>query len=103
MPTCEKCNEQWTWKETLKTTFTLDPAMTCPKCGRTQYQTQKSRIKSSILNFVILLPLPLNLFFDIPGVILLSSFPILFVLVMTLYPFLMKISSKEEYTNLFMK
>ncbi|MEC5425287.1 hypothetical protein QGM71_17525 [Virgibacillus sp. C22-A2] len=101
MPTCQNCNNKWSWKQTIKKTTTLDPAMTCPYCGEEQYQTQKSKMKNSSLNLIILLPLLISIFFSIPGVILLSVFPVLFLLVMLLYPFLVEISSKEEYSNFF--
>ncbi|MFC4024676.1 TIGR04104 family putative zinc finger protein [Oceanobacillus longus] len=71
MPTCENCHNKWNWRQTIKKSFTLDPGMTCPYCGKTQYQTQKSRTKSALLNAIILLPLLINIFFDIPGIILL--------------------------------
>lgn len=77
--------------------------MTCPYCGEKQYQTQKSKRKSGLFNVVILLPLLLNLFFDIPGVILLGLFPVLFVVIMSLYPFMLDISSREKYVNFFEK
>lgn len=46
---------------------------------------------------IVLLPLLIQLFFDIPGAIIFSLFPILFILVLILYPFLVKLSSKETY------
>ena len=101
MPICENCNNKWSWKQTIKKTTTLNPAMICPYCEEKQYQTQKSKNKSSIFNTIILLPLLLQIFFDIPRAILLSLFPILFILVMLLYPFLVKISSREEYIDFF--
>lgn len=103
MPICQNCHNKWSWKQTIKKTFTLDPGMTCPYCEEKQYQTQKSNIKSSFLNAIILLPLLSNMFFDIPGVFLLSLFPILFLIVMSLYPFLVKLSSREEHINFFEK
>ncbi|XGA33041.1 hypothetical protein Vir3643_12975 [Virgibacillus sp. CBA3643] len=71
----------------MKKSFTLDPAMECPNCDKKQYVTPKSRMRSSLLNCIILLPLLINIFFDIPGIILLSLFPILFCVVMSVYPF----------------
>ncbi|AXI00938.1 hypothetical protein DV702_15205 [Sporosarcina sp. PTS2304] len=100
MPNCENCHSKWSWKQTIKKTFTLDPAMTCPYCGERQYQTQKSKTINAFLTPIVLLPLLLKIFFDIPGAILLSLFPTLFVIVLLIYPFLIKLSSKEEYINL---
>ncbi|PIC75852.1 hypothetical protein CSV74_13815 [Sporosarcina sp. P19] len=97
MPTCEKCANQWSWKQTIKKTSTLNPAMTCPYCGEKQYQTQKSRGRVGMLTPIVLLPLLIQLFFDVPGAILLSLFPILFIFVIILYPFVVKLSSQETY------
>lgn len=101
MPTCQNCHSKWSWKQTIKKTFTLDPGMSCPYCGETQYQTQKSKTRNGFFNAIILIPLLINIFFDIPGVFLLSLFPLLFVLTMSLYPFLVEISSREEYIDFF--
>lgn len=79
--------------------MTLNPVMTCPYCGEKQYQTQKSKTKIGFLNTIVLLPLLLQIFFDIPGAFLLSLFPILAVIPILLYPFLFKLSNREEYIN----
>lgn len=95
MPTCENCNNKWSWKQTIKKTTTLNPEMTCPYCGEKQYQTQKSKTIISLLSIVILLPLLLQ----IPGAILLSVGPVLFVIVLLIYPYLVRLSSKEEFID----
>ncbi len=97
MPTCENCHNKWTWKETVKKTFTLFGKMTCPYCGETQYITQKSKMKNSFPTMLVLSPLLLNIFFDIPGVILLSLFPVLFIIVLLIYPFLVEISNTDPF------
>ncbi|PIC96767.1 hypothetical protein CSV69_04395 [Sporosarcina sp. P26b] len=97
MPTCQICHNKWSWIQTIKKTSTLNPAMTCPHCDKTQYQTQKSKGKMGILTLIVLLPLVIQLFFDIPGTIIFSLFPILFILVLILYPFIVKLSSQETY------
>ena len=97
MPTCENCNNKWSWKQTIKKTTTLNPAMTCPHCDEKQYQTKKSRVKISFLTSIVLLPLLIQIFFDMPDSILLSLFPVLLVIVLVLYPFLVKLSNGEEY------
>lgn len=71
--------------------------MICPYCEEKQYQTQKSKGKIGMLTPIILLPLIIQVFFDVPGAITIISFPILFILVIVLYPFLMKLSSEEKY------
>lgn len=57
MPTCENCNNKWSWKQTIKKTASLDPALICPYCGEKQYQTQKSKTKGGFLIVIVLLPL----------------------------------------------
>ncbi|MCH4827577.1 TIGR04104 family putative zinc finger protein [Planococcus halocryophilus] len=101
MPTCDNCHNKWNWKQTIKRTTTLDPAIICPYCGEKQYQTKKSRTKTGFLIIIILFPLLLQIFFDISEVILLSLFPILAVIVMCLYPFFIELSSREEHINFF--
>lgn len=97
MPTCQNCHNKWSWKETIKKTTTLNPEMICPYCGEKQFQTQKSKGKIAMLTPIVLLPLLIQIFFDVPGVILFSLFPILFVLVIVLYPFFVDLSSEEKY------
>jgi CXXC-20-CXXC protein len=96
MPICKNCQNKWNWKQTMRKMFTLDTAMICPYCGEKQYQTRKSKRKSAFLNALVTLPLLLNILFEIPGVILLSLFPVLFFLIMSLNPFLIHLSNKEE-------
>ena len=97
MPNCQSCCQKWSWKQTMKRYFTLNSGMICPYCEEKQYQTRKSKKKAGVLNFFVLLPLLLNSFLDIPLVVLLSLFPALFVLIMSLNPLLLQLSSKEEY------
>lgn len=103
MPICKNCRNNWSWKQTVKKMFTLDTGMKCPYCGENQYQTQKSKKRTSILNSIVLLPLLLNIFFDIPIVMLLSLFPVLFIIVISLSPFIMHLSNKEEFSFLIIR
>ncbi|MDW0109763.1 hypothetical protein QT716_06800 [Sporosarcina aquimarina] len=97
MTTCQNCNEKWNWKQTMKNTTTLNPAMTCPKCGEKQYQTQKSKKRISFLTMIILLPLLIQIFFDIPAIILLSLLPFFTVIIFLLYPFFVELSNRQRY------
>lgn len=101
LPTCKNCQETWSWKQTIKLTSTLNPAIKCPYCGKTQYQTQKSKMKISLLTIFILLPLLINLIFNVSAVFLLSSYLILFILIMILYPFIVELSNTEEYIDFY--
>jgi CXXC-20-CXXC protein len=97
MPICDNCHHRWSWKQTMKKTISLDPGLTCPYCGEVQYQTQRSKVKGGFLNgILILFPLIINTFIDIPGIYLLSLFPVIFILLMTLYPFTVEISGRGE-------
>ena len=97
MPTCQNCHQKWTWKQTIKKTMTLMPGMSCPWCGEIQYQSKKSRKKAPFLSLIVLLPLLLNLFFDMPSAILLSLIPLLAIIVFIIYPFFIDLSSTEEF------
>ncbi len=52
MPTCQHCHYEWSYKQTLKMSRTLDPAMPCPHCGTKQFLSKKARRKTSMLNFL---------------------------------------------------
>lgn len=80
---------------------TLKPELTCPYCGEKQYQTQKSKTKAAFLTPIVLLPLLIQIFFDVPGAVLLGLIPVLAVIVILLYPFLVELSCKEEYINFY--
>lgn len=99
MPICENCNNKWSWKQTIKKTTTLNPTMICPYCGEKQYQTQSSKMKISLLTPIVLLPLLIQIFLDVSRVVLVSLFSALCIVVLLVYPFLVKLTSKEEYLN----
>src|SRR5690625_7868770 len=77
MPVCTNCHKKWSWKQTVKKTNSLYPKMTCPLCGAAQYHSRKSLRRGAFLNLMILLPLLIQLFFDVPCIILLSLFSVL--------------------------
>lgn len=95
MPTCQNCDNEWSWKQTCKKYFTLDTGMACPYCGEKQYVTSRSRKKSSIFLFIGPALMLINLFFGpslIVLFILLGSFP----LIVGVYPLMIELTSKEE-------
>ena len=97
MPICTSCKNKWSWKQTVKKTTTLNPEMSCPYCGEKQYQSKRSKTTAPFLGLIVLLPLLIQSFFDVPVVILLSLIPLLAVIVFILYPFLIELSSEEEF------
>lgn len=99
MPTCKNCDKKWSWKQTVKKMATLNPELTCPYCGEKQYQTQKSKTKAAFLTPIVLLPLLIQIFFDVPGTVLLSLIPVLAIIVFLICPFLVELSCKEEYID----
>src|SRR5699024_6036717 len=105
-PTCDKCNNQWSWKQTFNQTFkimwTLNTALICPHCGEKQYQTQKSKTKSFILTIMMLgvmifVPWFFQTFYEIPVAILLSFIPIPPIVAFLLLPYVTELTSKEEF------
>ncbi|THE13054.1 hypothetical protein E1I69_09295 [Bacillus timonensis] len=96
MPTCQKCNKKWSWKQTLKKSFTFTNAITCPYCGEKQYITARTRKISASISFIApILGLFLNFYSDSPHVILfiMLGFLSLFIVI---YPFYLETSNKEE-------
>ena len=97
MPICKICNNKWSWRQTVKKTMTLNPKMSCPYCEGKQYQSKKSKMKAPFLSLIVLFPLLIQAFFDVPSAVLFSLIPCLVVIVFILYPFLVELSSKEEF------
>lgn len=79
MPVCAHCLNRWSWKQTIRQSFTLSNQMICPYCGEIQYTTRKSKNRLFYANLIILLPLPLSLLFDFTSYWLLTVFPVLFM------------------------
>ncbi|OZU87113.1 hypothetical protein CIL03_18170 [Virgibacillus indicus] len=95
MPTCQNCSHIWTWKETVKKSFTLDTGMNCPNCWKKQYVTSRSRKKTAMFSFLAPALLLMNLFFGSSVVILIlliASIPFFF----GIYPFFLELSNEEE-------
>jgi CXXC-20-CXXC protein len=96
MPSCQKCDQKWSWKQTLKKSFTLDTGMICPYCKKKQYITKGTMIKNTLITFMAMTVMTIwSLFFGSSfGLIAISiSFVPLFVM---LYPFWVELSNKEN-------
>ncbi|SHN07017.1 TIGR04104 family putative zinc finger protein [Gracilibacillus kekensis] len=96
MPRCEHCQKQWTFKQSIKKSFTLVAGMSCPYCETDQYLTMKARKKTSMLNF---LPAPSMLLPSIFGLSIYASllfFLSALTITIVLYPKLMELTSHEE-------
>lgn len=98
MPTCQKCGEKWSWKETLKVQFTLQHAKPCPYCGADQFVSRKTRNRSYVTTLIALL-----IIFTLNFTIGLSIVYILIVVAMIplfiiLYPFLIEFSNEDEFS-----
>src|SRR5699024_12051592 len=98
MPICKVCNNKWNWKQTVKQTMTSKNAISCPYCKEKQYVSKKSIKNQSFLRLIILLPLLMQPFFDLPGAVFLSLFPVLSVIVFLLNPFLFVLISKYVFS-----
>lgn len=97
MPICRNCNNRWHWKQTVKRMSQFNSEMICPFCGEKQYQSKASQALAPFSALIVLLPLLIQSFVDvnIPVIILLGSIPILIIIILIMYPFLMTLSSKK--------
>ncbi|KKB33283.1 TIGR04104 family putative zinc finger protein [Bacillus thermotolerans] len=53
MPICQHCGHPWSRLETIKASFTLGAAMTCPNCETKQYLTPQSRKKGTYFSLLV--------------------------------------------------
>ena len=96
MPVCQNCEQKWTWKQTVKKSFTLDTAMPCPHCDQKQYITSKSRKRGAPLTMIIPFLIFIPYFFDITLLIAISLYVVVGIGVMLIHPFLIELSNQEE-------
>src|SRR5690625_7045151 len=78
MSTCQNCNNKWSWKQTFKKSSISFGGMTCPYCGKKQYQTKRSGKRITIIYFTIFFLIMLHNIFFGPSYI---AFFTLFVLI----------------------
>jgi len=96
MPTCQHCNQKWTWKQTFKKSFTLDTAMLCPYCGEKQFVTARARKRSALITMTIPLLIFIPYFFDISIPAAISIYLAAGAGIMLIHPFFVELSSQEE-------
>ncbi|WP_416147808.1 TIGR04104 family putative zinc finger protein [Salipaludibacillus sp. HK11] len=96
MPTCQNCYKKWTWKQTLKSGFTIDIGMKCPHCGKTQYLTTKSKRNNFICTLFILSPMLLPMFFNVSAIISLFLIIGFALLTIGLSPLYIELSNDED-------
>lgn len=95
MPTCQNCQEKWTWSQALRRSLQLGGGMPCPYCGEKQYYSARMRRRSGFVSFIIPLVLFGNLLFGpsiISVIVLLSLVPIYLLVI----PFFMELANEEE-------
>lgn len=96
MPTCQNCGSTWTWKESIKASWKISGSMSCPHCQSHQYATAKSRQRMTLINWLILIPLPIAAIIDLPLFSTISMMLVLFAVAMSLIPKSLDLSNKRE-------
>lgn len=97
MPICNVCKNKWGWAQTIKKMMTLNAELTCPYCEAKQYQSKRSKVRGSLLNLLIIMPLLINSFFDVSAIVILSLIPVLVIFGFIVYPFLVELSNEEQF------
>ena len=96
MPTCQSCEEKWSWLDSMKKILKCRKRMNCHHCGKVQYQSKSSMNKMSLFSLLPLFILPFNVTFNLSLVsTLLLGVPLL-ILAFSMNPFLLKLSNKDE-------
>ena len=95
MPTCQKCKQRWSWTQAFKQSFSFS-GMTCPHCKEKQYMSAAYRKRSSIYAAIVLIPLLINIFFDLSITLAVLLASLIGPLVLGINPFLMELSNEEE-------
>jgi len=94
MPTCQNCQQTWTWFQSVKNMFRLK----CPYCGTKQYQSANSKKKTSILSVV---PIAIIFLVNVFSSLTLGTGTILLIVLLAAifgsYPFWLQLANEEEF------
>ncbi|MBM7632386.1 TIGR04104 family putative zinc finger protein [Geomicrobium sediminis] len=94
MPTCSNCKQGWGWRLSIKKSFSIY-GMSCPHC-QVQYLSRNAKRKTSFLAFLPLLVPLLSLLTNLGFLAIIMIFLSVSLLFMSLYPFLMELSSEDQ-------
>ncbi|MBM0066867.1 TIGR04104 family putative zinc finger protein [Alkalicoccobacillus gibsonii] len=97
IPTCNHCGTQWAWWQTVKRSFTISPDLPCPHCEKEQFVTKRSKKRSGLLGFVTPLSIPIVVMLQPTFIGILLFYTSLFILLVSICPFLMELSNEEEF------
>jgi|SRR5690625_1806103 len=92
LPICQNCTNKWTWQQTLKTIFRLN----CPYCGKKQYESVTTKKRGILLVPLVLFPYLISTLFNFPLMIAFVMSIIITIIVISVYPFILKLSHKED-------
>src|SRR5699024_12814691 len=96
MSTCQNCNNKWSWKQTFKKSSISFGGMTCPYCGKKQYQTKRSGKSITIIYFTIFYLIMLHNIFFVPSYLAFFTFLGLIPLFFIINLFFVYLSNEEE-------
>ncbi|MBD8015846.1 TIGR04104 family putative zinc finger protein [Planococcus wigleyi] len=96
MPVCERCGTQWTWKQSIMASWKIHGPMHCPNCKGSQYATPRSRQRMTLINWMILLPLPFAVILDFPLVYTVGMMIGLLAIGLSLIPKFLQLTSEQK-------
>ncbi|WP_428841959.1 TIGR04104 family putative zinc finger protein [Halobacillus naozhouensis] len=80
----------------MRSGFRMRRGMDCPHCGKTQYQTQPSMWKSSMISLIPLILIPLVISFSMSVIFEVAILFVSVVFYLSILPFVLKLSNEEE-------
>jgi len=96
MPTCQKCQQKWSYVETFKVPFTLDQRKPCPYCNVDQYVTRKTRSRTFFITIlVIVIIMALNIWLG-PSLINIFLAILIIPIYAIIYPFLVDLANEPD-------
>ena len=96
MPVCANCRHHWSFRETLRAVYTLKPTMTCPNCRKEQHLTAASRKRGALMPFLVVIPMLINVFFDLNWLAVIGEMLMIAVIFNLVYPRLIDLTEEEE-------
>lgn len=96
MPTCENCQHEWTWKDSMKSMATLGHGWECKQCSEKQFPTKETRKRHMIATMIIPVFILLQSFTDFSAVIIMAAMFSAALIVLLTMPFYTEVQNEEE-------
>lgn len=97
LPVCNKCGNQWSWKETIGKAFLPSAdGMICPYCKERQYESKPTKLQIIAWILSVFIVVFADIYFELSVQVFMILVAIHILAFIILKPFFIKLSNKKE-------